>query len=692
MKGALVCGLALTSLAWSQDKPDIKERDLSVVRLGSAEALGKPVTVPRGYAVVIGISTYKNLDPKDNLPFAEKDAENLYSVLISKEGGNIEWENVVKLVGPQATTERIRETLDEWLPSKATENDRVIVFYAGHGLADSGGRGYLAPYDFDAAHFTETTYPMERLGQVLSKQVKARWKVLFTDACHSGKITTDSSVEQVNESFAKLPRAFLTLTSSRESESSYEDLALAGGNGVFSYFLVKGWQGEADTDPADGIVTADELVEYVQREVRAYARKQGRRQNPSDRGDYPNDLILGFSPQRRQQMIASLPQLANGTLVVEVNLDNVEIYVGEQRYGAASQGVPLRVPGLASGIHQVKGVRMGYEPVTVEVNIVPGATQTISLRLLHQRIVKPAAKSLYDEGERIWRRSSASAADLKKAADLLRRALKEEPSFSAAALTLCQVQQAQGLTSEAVASCRKASQIDADYVEARTMLGAVLMESGDYAEAVRQLQGATLQDAKNPFAHSLLAEALFLADRPAEAEQAATRSIELDNSKAQGFLLRGEARRMLGRLEEAIEDYRRALDLQQFDSGRLRTFAYFAVGTGMTKNRSGYRALYRSQQAGANYGLCACELGRQNFLRAIQLCNRVREIDKQDTDAMILLAVCYQNLFNRDNRRDYLVSAKGNLEEVLRLNPNVAKAAQLRASLREINEWLPLVH
>ncbi len=46
------------------------------------------VTIPRSYALIIGIAGYKNLAAKDQLLFAERDAESIYSILISPEGGN----------------------------------------------------------------------------------------------------------------------------------------------------------------------------------------------------------------------------------------------------------------------------------------------------------------------------------------------------------------------------------------------------------------------------------------------------------------------------------------------------------------------------------------------------------------------------------------------------------------------------
>ena len=103
----LVCG-ALAAVAAFAKQPQpakpVNSRDVTIVPLSPADKLKAAVQVPRGYAVVIGISKYKNLTEKQNLGFAETDAENMYSTLISKEGGNFEFENVKKLVGPQATS------------------------------------------------------------------------------------------------------------------------------------------------------------------------------------------------------------------------------------------------------------------------------------------------------------------------------------------------------------------------------------------------------------------------------------------------------------------------------------------------------------------------------------------------------------------------------------------------------------
>src|ERR1700752_3329521 len=123
------------------------------------------VSIPRGYALIVGISNYKNLPAKSQLEFSERDADAIYSIFINPEGGNFHAENVHRLTGAQATLANVKRELETWLPSMAKEDDRVVIYFAGHGFI-SGGRAYLAPYDLDPNNIRGTGYPMDTLGQV----------------------------------------------------------------------------------------------------------------------------------------------------------------------------------------------------------------------------------------------------------------------------------------------------------------------------------------------------------------------------------------------------------------------------------------------------------------------------------------------------------------------------------------------
>ena len=283
--------------------------------------------VPRGYALIIGVAKYQNLDASQQLRFPESDAEAIQRTLISKEGGAFPAENVHLLQGKQATLAGIRHELEVWLPSVAQPEDRVIVYFAGHGFIKNG-RGYLAPWDVHPDRIETSAYPMKDLGDVLANRVKARWKVLLTDACHSGKINAETSNEAVDAEFKALPGNFLTFTATTERERSYEDPQLSTGFGLFTYFLVKAWKGEADNDPCDGRITADELIEFVRSEVRRYAKDRQVSQTPTTRGDYEPDMLLGI----RSACLTTAGPTASprvGTAVIEVNMDDVAVYVTE---------------------------------------------------------------------------------------------------------------------------------------------------------------------------------------------------------------------------------------------------------------------------------------------------------------------------------------------------------------------------
>ena len=63
----------------------------------------KAPRIPRSYAVIVGVSKYRNLEAKLQLQFAERDAQAIFTALISPEGGNFRVENVHVLTNEKAT-------------------------------------------------------------------------------------------------------------------------------------------------------------------------------------------------------------------------------------------------------------------------------------------------------------------------------------------------------------------------------------------------------------------------------------------------------------------------------------------------------------------------------------------------------------------------------------------------------------
>src|SRR5438067_1554492 len=108
--GIHLAAILLAAISQAQQSPPS-----SPVGGGFAARPGRPIDLgdkgqlPRGYALVIGIGKYKDLGGAgQDLRFPESDAEAVSRILISKEGGNIEPENVKKLIGKDATRANIR--------------------------------------------------------------------------------------------------------------------------------------------------------------------------------------------------------------------------------------------------------------------------------------------------------------------------------------------------------------------------------------------------------------------------------------------------------------------------------------------------------------------------------------------------------------------------------------------------------
>src|SRR5262245_26108871 len=74
-------------LPQGQEKPREKARDLTIKDVTKPLKASKPA-IPRSYALVVGVAKYQNLSEKQNLHFSERDAESMYSILISPESGN----------------------------------------------------------------------------------------------------------------------------------------------------------------------------------------------------------------------------------------------------------------------------------------------------------------------------------------------------------------------------------------------------------------------------------------------------------------------------------------------------------------------------------------------------------------------------------------------------------------------------
>jgi tetratricopeptide (TPR) repeat protein len=671
-------------------------------------------SVPRGYALIVGIANYQNLDASKQLKFPESDADAFYRVLISHEGGAFPSENVHFLKGSQATLANIKQELEVWLPSVAQPADRVVVYFAGHGFVQNG-RGFLAPYDVKPDSLESTAYPMSTLGEVIANKIGAGWKVLLTDACHSGKVNAETTNESLEEQFKSLPASFLTLTATTEREQSFEDPNLATGFGFFTYYLVQAFSGYADNDPCDGRITADELIEYVRSNVRRYARERQLSQTPTARGDYEPEMLLGVAASCLSDGTADKAVSMRGTAVIESNMDDVDLYVDGKLIGKVSKGKPLTLPSLPSGLHEFRGEHEGYEPERKEVMIAPGQEVAVSLRIRYVRKVKKPAEDLNAEGEKLLftRRSSMSLlnivpverrqseADLEKAASFFEKALKVDPSFAIAAYHLGQVNQLLLKYDDAVAAFRRAIAIDQTHVDARIECAAVLIEQGDPDQAIRELTEALRLDADNDVAYSMLARSYWDKAAWARAVESADQAIKIKPSNAQAHLWRADSLRQMAAAStdktvqislyaDARTGYRTFLDLTNFSTGLGSKLAFHFIGLGVgSRKHADRQGAYDSLRSAGFLGLCLSEQKVGNPLKARDYCQRALAHAPNDPIAYFLLGNVNRDLFNARQACGYLKDARSSYAKMLELNPHLDESKNARNYVGQIDGILP---
>ena len=679
---ASLLAFATCLLAQAPKQDQKKGRDLKYEENNTAPA--PSVTVPRGYALIVGIANYKNLPSKSQLEFSERDADAIYSILISPEGGNFRAENVHRLSGAQATMANMKRELETWLPSVAKEEDRVVIYFAGHGFI-SQGRAYLAPYDLDPANIPGTGYPMDTLGQVAGSRIKAKWKVLLTDACHSGAITPDADAQAFNQSLLDMSRSMFSLTASRDRERSFESKDWGSGHGIFTYYVVKGLEGEAD-ESGDGIVTADELSNYVRRNVREATKGQ---QNPtSDRGSFDPNMLLAFLPNGLR--VGHQPPPVDGTLIFESNMDGVEVFVDGASRGIVSKSATLRLPGMRPGSHTIQGVKMGYEPDGPRDEVVyPGRDSTVTIKISIARRRTKAAVDELNDGLAFYNKGFAD--NYKKAAEHFEKALQIDPTYSQAALYLGRTYNSLFDEQRSEAALRKAIMIDPDYLEARVSLAGMLLDIGAVDESIRQLNLVTQRDKSNAVALYMQAQAYRMKDLYPQSIESARASIKLTPVAAEPHLWLAESLRLSSQFPESSSEYTEYLRLSDYDSklaGKMNYYVLgFLAGVGR-KKRAAQTDTWRDMRSLAYFGLCDSERKQGHFELGVAYCQKSLAYDANDAYTHYALALCYAREAAANGSLETLAAARKHFQTMIDLNGDLEEAKFARQNLQNIDNLL----
>lgn len=246
------------------------------------------------YAVVVGVNDYTG-SPSVHLDFCTDDAEAFYDALIHY--CHYQPDHVT-LFSDGSRDQAVKPAYTDILSAvkamcvTATENDSILLFFAGHGTRDDRD-SYLLTREYRSNVLSESSIPMARVNEYFTNS-HAKFKIRFFDACHSGRMSRRGAVvlpnPRVEAHLAVAAQGWATLAACREDQYAHE---LEGiGHGVFSYFLVKGLAGEASVD--DAHVSLDNLKVYVMDQTIELTRKLGLEQTPVFSGEQAGSLTLSI--------------------------------------------------------------------------------------------------------------------------------------------------------------------------------------------------------------------------------------------------------------------------------------------------------------------------------------------------------------------------------------------------------------
>jgi peptidoglycan/xylan/chitin deacetylase (PgdA/CDA1 family)/uncharacterized caspase-like protein len=299
-----------------------------------------------GWAVVVGVDTYKSWP---RLQYASNDARAVKETFVSKLG--FKPENVTLLLNDDATRERVLSALDGLTnPDKVKRDDRVVVFFAGHGttrhLPNGRALGYIVPVDAAPGNYQSQAISMTNF-QDISEAIPAKHVFFIMDACYSGVALTrgGGGGNYLSEVTRRSVRQMLT------AGGADEEVADNGpqGHSIFTWTLLQGLEGKADLN-GDGYVTASELATYVAPTVSSLSRQTPAFGNlvGSEGGDFVFEL------KHETEFLSEVStQLDQDAIKMNSELEKVRAEIAQKR--ARNEALEKELSSARSQLAEPKG-------------------------------------------------------------------------------------------------------------------------------------------------------------------------------------------------------------------------------------------------------------------------------------------------------------------------------------------------
>ena len=249
---------------------------------------GKRVSAnPNALALIIGVANYEKTSA--NALYADKDAQQFYDYATMKLG--ISPFNIKELVNNKADRVEIALAVKDWISRSTKQNKTdIYLFFAGHGLATADGKDmFLLPYDGLPRLLQDSAIKRDQLFADIQK-ANPKSVTVFLDTCYSGTTRgTDMLIASRPIAIRALEQSIpsnFTLFSAAAGDQTSKPLEEAK-HGMFSYFLMKGMEGDADTN-SDNKITARELHAYIEQNI---VQQSSGSQTPELQGDKDRVIV-----------------------------------------------------------------------------------------------------------------------------------------------------------------------------------------------------------------------------------------------------------------------------------------------------------------------------------------------------------------------------------------------------------------
>ena len=242
---------------------------------------------PQTFAIVMGISNYKYVRP---LAFADKDAELFRDYLKSPGGGSVKDDNIFCLLNEEANNSNFWGKGFQWLKAKQLQKgDRLFIYLAGHGDAIDEDEFFFLGYDCNPKgdknnYLVSGAIQLYNLKKKIAKETSKGIEVFFImDACRSNELPGGAEGQSfLNMAISEKKVGDIMMLATAAGQESLEDASIGNGHGLFTYYLVDGLSGLADTEGVpDNKITFKEIKSYVDKNVPSLAlRRFKKKQDP----------------------------------------------------------------------------------------------------------------------------------------------------------------------------------------------------------------------------------------------------------------------------------------------------------------------------------------------------------------------------------------------------------------------------